>query len=892
MAELSSKFEPSRIETSVSRRWEESRVFAGDPASGRDPYVIVIPPPNVTAMLHMGHGLNNTIQDLFIRFERMRGREAVWLPGTDHAGIATQNVVERLIAEEDGSTRFDVGREAFLERVWSYVNETGQTILEQLKAIGASCDWNRTRFTLDDGYSAAVRHVFVSLWEEGLIYRGHRVIHWCPRCLTALSDEEAEFHDARGKLYHIRYPLTGEGEGHVTVATTRPETLLGDTAVAVHPDHAETAWALGRTVRLPLTEIHLPIIPDDAVDPEFGTGFVKITPAHDATDFEIGGRHNLAMPLIMDPEGRMHDPGDDAGRRVPEDLEGVDRFAARTRIVERLDGLGLLEKVEPHAHAVRQCYRCHTVVEPRLSKQWFVRMAPLAAPALEAYRAGHLRFVPERWGCVYENWLTDIRDWNISRQLWWGHRIPVFRCTACGEEWAARTDPDRCRACGASELERDPDVLDTWFSSWLWPFATFGWPEQTPDLAAFYPGHTLVTAQEIIFFWVARMVMAGYHFLGARPFDTVYIHGTVRDTKHRKMSKSLGNGIDPLEVVRLFGADALRYTVIAGAAVGADVILDPDDLEGTFAPGRNFANKVWNAGRLAIANLEGEILRPEDVPSEQLPLADRWILSRAQRAARATTDALERHRVSEAADAVYHFIWDDLADWYLEQVKPRLYGKAEGGSIARGVLLRTLETALALLHPVMPFVTEELWSHLPGPHGLLASAAWPTPDRRWEDDRAEAAFGAVQEVVSAIRAIRAEYRVPPGHEVDAMVKPGSPDTARALAEEESTVLRLARLGTLALDHEPAGPGAFAVLSDRTEVFVPLGDAVDLTQECARLLGEIQRLDAQLTGVARKLANTQFVAKAPVEVVERERAKEASWREQRDALTAKSRALGC
>jgi valyl-tRNA synthetase len=898
---LAPQFDPTAIEADIYRRWREGGVFGADARSPREPYVIVIPPPNVTAVLHMGHGLNNTIQDVLIRFERMRGREALWLPGTDHAGIATQNVVERELARE-GKTRFDLGREAFVERVWRHVEVTGPVILDQLKAIGCSCDWSRTRFTFDQPYCGAVRHVFVSLWEAGLIFRGHRVIHWCPRCLTALSDEEAEFHDDEGKLWYIRYPIVETADRRtggpaerpfVVVATTRPETMLGDTAVAVHPDDQRTAWAVGHRVRLPLTNITLPIVTDEAVDPEFGTGYVKVTPAHDATDFEIGKRHSLATPLVMDPEARMRDPADPAGRRVPAELEGLERHRARAWVVERLEAQGLLERVEAHHHAVRRCYRCDTLVEPRLSDQWFVRMAPLAEPALEAYRNGTVRFVPERWGGVFENWLLDIRDWNISRQLWWGHRIPVFRCDACGDEWAARTDPTECPRCGGTHLTQDPDVLDTWFSSWLWPFATFGWPERTEDLARFYPGHTLVTAAEIIFFWVARMIMAGYHFLGERPFSTVYITGTVRDTQHRKMSKSLGNGIDPLEVVRLYGADALRFTAVAGAPVGTDVMLDPGDLETTFAPGRNFANKVWNVGRLILANLDGPVPPPTALDPAQFELADRWILSRTQRAVAETTEALERFRLNDAAGAGYRFVWNELADWYLEQVKPRLYGTAAGGDVARGILVYVFESALRLLHPVVPYITEELWQHLPGSReALLAAARWPEPDRALLDAEAEDRFRRVQELVGTIRAIRAEYRVPPGSELRVVAQPSCREALEAMNAEQRTIERLAKLTRLELGDASAGVGAHAVLTDGSAVFVALGDAIDLEKECARIGDEVARLEAQLERLAAKLADERFVSRAPAEVVQRERDKERSWRDQRDTLAAKRRALGC
>ncbi len=893
---LPPQYNPHDVERRLYQRWLERGVFTPRADSPHEPYVIVIPPPNVTAILHVGHGLNNVIQDVLIRFERMRGRAAEWLPGTDHAGIATQNVVERLLAEE-GKTRFDLGREKFVERTWAFVRQTGNAILEQLKVIGCSCDWSRTRFTFDAAYSRSVREVFVRLWDEGLIYRGHRVIHWCPHCGTALSDEEAEFQDETGNLYYIRYPVEGGPRPYLTVATTRPETLLGDTAVAVNPKDARRAAFIGKTARLPITDIAIPIIADEAVDPAFGTGFVKVTPAHDANDFEIGQRHGLEAPLIMREDGTM---GEEDGKterrkgdakRVPPQLVGLDRFEAREVIVQLLRERQLLEKVEPHRHAVRHCYRCETVVEPRLSDQWFVKMKPLAEPALAAYREGQYRLVPERWHATYVNWMDNIRDWNISRQLWWGHRIPVFTCTKCGEQWADRQDPNQCRKCGGP-VEQDPDVLDTWFSSWLWPFATFGWPERTPDLARFYPGHTMVTAPEILFFWVARMIMAGYHFLGARPFSTVYLHGTVRDTQHRKMSKSLGNGIDPLDVVRLYGADALRWTLIAGSSLGADVILDPSDLETTFAPGRNFANKLWNIGRFILAQLPEDVESIDKLNLSALALADRWILTRAYATIVAATEQLETFRLDEAAKACFEFAWKDLADWYVEAVKPRL--AAGDAAAAQAVLAFCFDTVLRLLHPVVPFITEDLWQRLPGrrPEELLVTAAWPTVPPQLLKLEAASEFTRVQEAISKIRMIRAEYRIAPKIRLAASIKPRTDLIRAAFEGERETIVRLAQLSDLDLDGGFGGAGAHAVLADGSEVFVALADAIDVRQECRRLSSELTRLEQQLSGLAAKLTNQNFVARAPAEVVAQEREKERAWRDQRQALADKLKSLGC
>src|SRR5256712_75221 len=866
-------YDPRPVESVLYKRWLDAGVF--QPRQEGDPYVIVIPPPNVTDVLHVGHALNNVIQDVLIRFERMRGRAAEWLPGTDHAGIATQNVIEKRLGAE-GKTRFDLGREAFVERTWEYVRTTGSTIIEQLKIIGCSCDWSRQRFTFDPEYVAAVREVFVRLWDEKLIYRGHRVIHWCPHCLTALSDEEAEHHETQGNLYHIKYPLE-DGSGAVTVATTRPETMFGDIGLVFNPKDSRYKALKGKQVKIPLSGVTIPIATDDAVDQAFGTGMLKVTPAHDANDFDIANRAwpKEEQPLIMTEDARLAGTGD--GGRVPPDLQGLDRFDARKKIVKQLEQEGLLVKVEQHRHSVRRCYRCETVVEPRLSDQWFVKMKPLAEPVLAAYRDGQYRLVPERWHATYVNWMDNIRDWNISRQLWWGHRIPVFTCTRCGGQWADRQDPNQCRKCGGP-VEQDPDVLDTWFSSWLWPFATFGWPERTPDLARFYPGHTMVTAPEILFFWVARMIMAGYHFLGERPFSTVYLHGTVRDTQHRKMSKSLGNGIDPLDVVRLYGADALRWTLIAGSSLGADVILDPSDLETTFAPGRNFANKLWNIGRFILAQLPEDVESIDKLNLSALALADRWILTRAYATIVAATEQLETFRLDEAAKACFEFAWKDLADWYVEAVKPRL--AAGDAAAAQAVLAFCFDTVLRLLHPVVPFITEDLWQRLPGrrPEELLVTAAWPTVPPQLLKLEAAFEFTRVQEAISKIRMIRAEYRIAPKIRLAASIKPRTDLIRAAFEGERESIVRLAQLSDLDLDVGFGGAGAHAVLADGSEVFVALADAIDVRQECRRLSSELTRLEQQLSGLAAKLTNQNFVARAPAEVVAQEREKERALRD--------------
>src|SRR6266516_717010 len=673
--------------------------------------------------------------------------------------------------------------------------------------------------------------------------------------------------------------------------------MLGDTAVAVHPKEPRGRAFVGKRLRPPIANVEIPVIADDSVDQEFGTGFVKVTPAHDPNDFDIGMRHKLAMPLIMSEDGKMGGTGD--GGRVPRDYVGLDRFEARKRIVKQLEHDGLLVKIEPHPHSVRRCYRCDTVVEPRLSDQWFAKMKPLAEPVLAAYRRGEFRIVPERWRATFEHWMENIRDWNISRQLWWGHRIPVFTCTKCKHQWADRQDPTACPKCGGP-VEQDPDVLDTWFSSWLWPFATFGWPQRTDDLARFYPGHTLVTAPEILQLWVSRMLMSGYHFMDQRlPFRTVYLTGTMRDPKHRKMSKSLGNGIDPRDVVRLYGTDALRWTLIGGGSLGADVIVDPNDLETTFAPGRNFANKLWNIGRFILSQLPERVPAIEKLDLAGLPLADRWILSRLQRTITDATAHFEQFRLDEAAKVCYEFAWKELADWYVEAVKPRLAARGTDTEAAQAVLAYCFDTALRLLHPVVPFITEELWEKLPGRAAdeLLAGATWPRPRPDLADATADARFARIQEVIVAIRNIRAEYRIAPKARIAATVTTGDAGLKRAIEGERETILRLAQLAELALDGKaggggPGGPGGHAVLGDGSAVFVPLSGAIDVQQECRRLAGEVARLDQQLAALAAKLTNQNFVARAPAEVVARERDKEQAWRNQRGVLAEKLKALGC
>lgn len=927
---LPPRLDPKTIEGPLYRSWTEAGYFHVEPESalsgGPDPYVVVIPPPNVTDILHMGHGLNNTIQDVMVRWRRMQGRVSLWVPGTDHAGIATQNIVERKLAE-DGTSRHDLGREAFVERVWGHVNGTGSRILEQLKVIGSSCDWDRTRFTLDEGLSRAVREVFVRLYEKDLIYRGEYIINWCPRCLTALSNEEAEGEEVEGRLYHLRYPFTStggdkaaqaaavaqaavpesdveaigrlpDGTWYLTVSTTRPETMLGDTGVAVNPKDERYAGLVGAEIALPLTGRTIPIIADELVDPGFGTGLVKVTPAHDPNDFEMAQRSDLPILDVMTDEATM-------GENAPESFRGIDRIEARKKVIAEFEALGLYGGEEIHVHSVPHCYRCHTLVEPRLSLQWFVRMKPLAEPALEASRNGTISFTPPHHKKVYESWMENIRDWCISRQLWWGHRIPVWYCVSCEATIVARDDPDRCTSCGSTELEQDHDVLDTWFSSWLWPFSVFGWPEETDDLRAFYPTNDLVTSPDILFFWVARMIMAGYEFMGEAPFTRVLLHGTVRDRLGRRMSKSRGNGIDPLEVVDLFGADALRFTVLSAAAVGTDIQLDQEDLEGSFSPGRNFANKLWNAGRFALMTLGDDPVPTVADVSGALELEDRWILSRLQRTTESVTEGLERFRTHDVSDRLYHFVWGDFADWYLELIKPRMLGKSGDDSLqaARATLVAVLDGILRLLHPLTPFVTSALWERLPWPAGAdrpeaLIVAPWPELDADLVDEESEQRLGELQELVTQVRSLRKEYSVPEGSGVTLRLSGIEGPFKTVVEGQGNTLQRLAKVEACEFQEDGDGGnadgsgavGAHAVLKNGVEVFIPLEGVIDIARERERLQEEISRLDAQVGGTRGKLSNDGFLKGAPPDIVDREREKLSSFEEQLNKLRGRLSSL--
>jgi valyl-tRNA synthetase len=881
---LAPQFDPQAIEAPLYAWWTEQKLFHAAADAPGDPYVIQMPPPNVTAVLHAGHGLTYTIQDVLIRFERMRGRNALWVPGTDHAGIATQNVVEKLLARE-GKTRFDVGREAFVDHVKTFVQETGGAILDQLKALGASCDWSRTYYTLDPKLSRAVREVFARLYEKGLIYRGKYIVNWCPRCLTTLSNEEVEKEEREGSLWHLKYPLD-DGSGFIIVATTRPETMLGDSGIAVHPDDDRYRALVGKNVRLPLVDRLIPIVADNAVDAKFGSGAVKVTPAHDPTDFEIGKRHGMATIDVMTPDARISDV-------APERFRGLDRNVARKMVVSEFDTLGLLVKIDKHQHAVGHCYRCNTVVEPRLSDQWFVKVRPMAERANAAYRAGKFRLIPEFHGDVLQRWHDNLRDWCISRQLWWGHRIPVWYCDACNETIVAREDPTECTRC-AGPLRQDDDVLDTWFSSWLVPFTSLGWPEQTPDLAAFYPGDTMVTAPEILFLWVSRMIMSGLEFMDDVPFKTIYLHGTVRDTLHRKMSKSLGNGIDPLEVINRYGADAFRYTVVNGMSVGTDLILDPADLDTSFASGRYFANKLWNIGRFLLGQLPDGARPLDAMDRDELRDTDRWILTRVQVAIAESTRHYEEFRLNEATATIYHFLWSDFADWYLEQIKSRLYDKEGGGDAARSVAAHVFDIALRLLHPVMPFITEALWQRLPNhaEGASIARSAWPAVNEAHRFPRSEAIVIAAQELVTGIRNIRADYNVPPGQKVNVWVLNASDAVKTLLQTNPGALLPLSGSLSIQPTDLPLPASGSVVLRDGSTPMVALGDLVDLDKECARLGSEAAKLDDLVMAQDRKLGNEQFVSRAPAEVIDKEREKLASWRTQAAALREKRRTLGC
>jgi len=874
-------YDPRRVEEKWYSYWMRNNYFHAEPDDGGEPFCIVIPPPNVTGSLHLGHALDNTIQDVLIRWRRMQGLNTLWMPGTDHAGIATQARVEEQLSKE-GLSKYDLGREKFLERVWAWKEEYGGEIINQLKRLGVSCDWERERFTMDAGCSRAVREVFRRLYEKGLIYKGRYMVNWCPKCRTTISDIEVEHTNEDAKLYYVNYPAAGGGAACITVATTRPETMMGDSGVAVHPEDSRYSKLIGKEVILPLINRRIPVVADEAVDPAFGTGAVKITPAHDPADFEIGRRHNLPGIVVIGKDGIMTA---EAGSYA-----GMEREEARRRVVRDLSELGLLVKVEDYSHAVGHCYRCGTTIEPLASEQWFVRMKPLAEPAMQAVREGSVRFVPERFTKIYLNWLENIKDWCISRQLWWGHRIPVWYCRECGEVICASEDPQACGRCGSSDLEQDPDVLDTWFSSALWPFSTMGWPEKTKELDFYYPTSVLVTGRDIIFFWVARMIFMGLEFMREAPFPEVFIHGLILDAEGRKMSKSLRNGIDPLEVIEKYGADTLRFTLLTGNTPGNDLRFYWEKVEGA----RNFANKVWNASRFAMINLEDFSLQDAvDIKNrEQLELADRWILSRLNKTAAEVTANLESYELGEAARILYEFIWNEFCDWYIEMIKPRLYGKVskESRKTAQTVLHHTLLYTLELLHPFMPFLSEEIWQHLSHTGESIMTAPWPAADEEQSDPESEALMEFLMEAIRGIRNMRGEMKIHPGKTVRC-VAVAAPQEVEALRRHSSYIQLLADCELEIAGREGSKPKqALSTVVRGTEIYLPLAGLVDLDKELARLEKEEQSIEGVLQRVRKKLSNEEFLAKAPPQVVEKEREKEAELERTKDAVSRRLAAL--
>lgn len=866
---IAKTYHPAEFEDRIYQTWIDKGYFHAEMDPDKKPFTIVIPPPNVTGQLHMGHALDETLQDILIRYKRMQGYSALWIPGTDHAGIATQIKVEEELRVKEGLTRYDLGREKFLERVWDWKKQYGDRIITQLKKIGSSCDWDRERFTMDEGCSKAVREVFVNLYNKGLIYQGSRIINWCPHCITALSDAEVEHEEQAGHFWHIKYPVKDSDE-YVVIATTRPETLLGDTAVAVHPEDERYQSLIGKMLVLPLVGREIPVVADEYVDKEFGTGCVKITPAHDPNDFEVGKRHNLEQIKVMNDDATVNQYG---GK-----YEGMDRYEARKAIVKDLEAEGLLVRVEDHSHNVGQCYRCGTTVEPMVSKQWFVKMKPLAGPAIEAVQSGATKFVPERFSKTYMNWMENVFDWCISRQLWWGHRIPAYYCEECGETIVSKEDITVCPHCGGA-VKQDEDVLDTWFSSALWPFSTLGWPEKTPELDYFYPTNVLVTGYDIIFFWVARMIFSAMEHTGQAPFDHVFIHGLVRDSQGRKMSKSLGNGIDPLEIIEQYGADALRFTLATGNAPGNDMRFYIERVEAS----RNFANKIWNASRFTLMNLE--IDKAELPQKEELQLEDRWILSRYNQVVKAVTENLDHYELGIALSKLYDFIWDDFCDWYIELVKPRLFDKEnKTAAAAQQVLTYVLSRTMQLLHPFMPFITEEIWQHLPHEGESIVVSAWPEYNADLAFEEEEAQMRKIMEAISAVRNRRTQMNVPPSKKAKVIVVTQQPEV---FGKGTLFFERLASASEAVVQQDKDGISANAVhlVVDGAEIYLPLDELVNKREELARLAKEKKQLEGEIKRVEGKLSNQGFIAKAPEKVVEEERAKGKKYQEMLEKVLA-------
>ena len=861
--ELPKVYEPQQVEDRIYEMWEKGGYFQARKREGRKPFTIVMPPPNVTGQLHMGHAMDATLQDTLIRFKRMQGFDALWLPGVDHAGIATQIKVEEELRKE-GLTRYDLGREKFLERVWDWKYKYGNRIVEQQKKLGASCDWDRARFTMDEGCSNAVREVFVSLYEKGLIYKGSRIINWCPHCVTALSDAEVEYVDKPGHLWHIRYPLA-DGSGEVVVATTRPETMLGDTGVCVNPEDTRYQNIIGKTVILPLVNKEIPIVADSYAEMEFGTGCVKMTPAHDPNDFEVGLRHNLEVIRVLDDNGVVNAFG---GK-----YEGLDRYEARKQIVADLEAGGYLVKIEDHAHNVGTCYRCHNDVEPIISAQWFVKMKPLAEEAINVVRDGRTRFVPDRFSKTYLNWMENVRDWCISRQLWWGHQIPAWTCEECGHITVSRVDACKCEKCGSTRIERDPDVLDTWFSSALWPFETLGWPEKTADLEYFYPTDVLVTGYDIIFFWVARMIFSGCEHTGKTPFHTVLIHGLVRDDKGRKMSKSLGNGIDPLDMIDQYGCDALRMNMVMGNSPGNDMRFYIERCEAM----RNFANKLWNASRYVLMNLSEDAVNALPAQND-LTIADKWVLSKLNSLIADVTENLEKYELGVALQKVYDFLWDTYCDWYIELTKSRLYSEDTlQKQTALQVLVYVLNQTLRLLHPFMPFITEEIWQSIPHDGDALIVAQWPKYDDQLAFKAEESLMESVMNAIRSIRNRRAEMNVPPSKKAALFVVTTKP---QVFSEGEGFIQRLAYADQVTLlDKEPENiDGMVCCTTADAKLYIPMGQLVDVSKELERIGKELEKARKNLAALESKLSNENFVSRAPEAVVNAEREKAAKARD--------------
>ena len=867
-------YDPQSFEKKWYQFWEENKFFHAEVDKSKKPYSMVIPPPNVTGQLHMGHALDNTLQDILIRYHRMQGFNTVWMPGCDHAGIATQAKVEGALREE-GLSRYDLGREKFLERVWDWKEKFGNRIMSQLRSLGSSLDWDRERFTMDEGCSKAVREVFVSLYEKGLIYQGTRITNWCPSCNTAISDIEVEHETEQGHLWHLRYQVEGTEE-YVEIATTRPETMFGDTGVAVHPEDERYKHLIGKTLILPIVDRRIPLFADEYVDKEFGTGAVKVTPAHDPNDFEVGLRHNLEQVKVIGNDGHMLEG---AGK-----YNGMDRYECRKALVKELEEKGILVSVEEHEHAVGHCSRCHSTIEPLVSKQWFVKMDTLAKPAIEAVRDGRIEFVPARFTKIYENWLENIRDWCISRQLWWGHRIPAWYCEDCGKTHVSRTDLTECPHCHSKNLHQDEDVLDTWFSSGLWPFETFGWPEETEDLKHFYPTSTLVTGYDIIFFWVARMIMMGLEFGKDIPFRHVFIHGLVRDSQGRKMSKSLGNGIDPMEVIEKYGADSLRFMLITGNTPGNDMRFYDERVESA----RNFANKLWNASRYMLMNLEGfdKSFKPEEA---DYTLADRWILSRYARTVRDVTENLDKFELGEAGRMIYEFIWNEFCDWYIELTKARLYDKenARARNTALYVLSHVLEGTLRLLHPFMPFITEEIWQKVPHSDELksIMVAQWPEGDEAYINGDTEARMTAIMETIKTVRNMRAEVGAAPSKKSELILSVADEALRAVFTENQAYLDKLASSEPVTI--LPAGAGkpenAMAGVVSGVEIYLPLKGLIDVEKETARLQKEQEKLEKEIKRLNGKLSNEGFLSKAPEQVVAAEKEKLAGYQEKLKAV---------